>query len=425
VVNMTEQVNVQPNTSANLATCRFCGAGLGHTFVDLGMSPPCEAILERAQLNQMEAFYPLHVFVCDQCFLVQLQEYVTPENIFTEYAYFSSYSDSWLAHAKAYTKLMIERFKLNAQSQIVELASNDGYLLQYFVEAGIPVLGIEPAANVAKAATGKGVPTLVKFFSAELAEELVRDGTQADLLLGNNVLAQVPDLRSFVRGMKRLLKPKGTITLEFPYLMRLIEENQFDTIYHEHFSYFSFLTVEKILAKFGLTVFDVEELPTHGGSLRIYARHEQDYSRPVTLRAQELTEREEKAGFKRLETYFSFAEKVKETKRRILDFLIRVKREGKSVAGYGAPGKGNTLLNYCGIRSDFLDYTVDRNPYKHGKFLAGTHIPVFDTGRIRETKPDYVLILPWNLKKEISEQLSYVREWGGKLVVPIPEVEIY
>ena len=425
ISNMPEQVSVQPNTSANLAACRFCGAGLRHTFVDLGMSPPCEAILDRAQLNQMEAFYPLHVFVCDQCFLVQLQEYVTPEDIFTEYAYFSSYSDSWLAHAKAYTKLMIERFKLNAQSQIVELASNDGYLLQYFVEAGIPVLGIEPAANVAKVATGKGVPTLVKFFSAEQAEELVRDGMQADLLLGNNVLAQVPDLRSFVKGMKTLLKPQGIITLEFPHLMRLIEENQFDTIYHEHFSYFSFLTVEKILAEFGLTVFDVEELPVHGGSLRIYARHEQDYSRPVSLRAQELAELEEKAGFTRLEMYFSFAEKVKETKRKILDFLIRVKREGKSVAGYGAPGKGNTLLNYCGIRSDFLDYTVDRNPYKHGKFLAGTHIPVFDTGKIRETKPDYVLILPWNLKNEISEQLSYVREWGGKLVVPIPEVEIY
>lgn len=425
ISNMTPRLDAQSNTLPNLATCRFCGAGLRHTFVDLGMSPPCESILERAQLNQMETFYPLHVFVCDQCFLVQLQEYVAPEDIFTEYAYFSSYSDSWLAHAKAYTELMIERFKLNAQSQIVELASNDGYLLQYFVEAGIPILGIEPAANVAKVAIAKGVPTLVKFFSAELAEELVRDGMQADLLVGNNVLAQVPDLRGFVKGMKTLLGPNGIITLEFPHLMRLIEENQFDTIYHEHFSYFSFLTVQRILAEFGLTVFDVEELPTHGGSLRIYARHEQEYSRPVTLRAQELAEREEKAGFTRLETYFSFAEKVKETKRKILDFLIRVKREGKSVAGYGAPGKGNTLLNYCGIRSDFLDYTVDRNPYKHGKFLAGTHIPVFDTGKIRETKPDYVLILPWNLKKEISEQLSYVREWGGKLVVPIPEVEIY
>ena len=424
VSNMIPRLKAQPNTLRNLGTCRFCGTGLRHTFVDLGMSPPCETILERAQLNQMEAFYPLHVFVCDQCFLVQLQEYVAPEDIFTEYAYFSSYSDSWLAHAKAYAKLMIERSKLNAQSHIVELGSNDGYLLQYFVEAGIPVLGIEPAANVARGAIARGVPTLVKFFSAELAEELARDGMQADLLIGNNVLAQVPDLRGFVKGMKILLRPNGIITLEFPHLMRLIAENQFDTIYHEHFSYFSFLTVKKILAEFGLTVFEVDELPTHGGSLRIYARHEQDNSRPVTLSVQELEEREEKAGFTRLETYFSFAEKVKETKRKILDFLIQVKREEKSVVGYGAPGKGNTLLNYCGIRSDFLDYTVDRNPYKHGKFLAGTHIPVFDTGRIRKTKPDYVLILPWNLKKEISEQLSYVREWGGKLVVPIPEVEI-
>ena len=425
VSNMIPRLKAQPNTLRNLGTCRFCGTGLRHTFVDLGMSPPCETILERAQLNQMEAFYPLHVFVCDQCFLVQLQEYVAPEDIFTEYAYFSSYSDSWLAHAKAYAKLMIERSKLNAQSHIVELGSNDGYLLRYFVEAGIPVLGIEPAANVAKNAIARGVPTLVKFFSAELAEELARDGMQADLLIGNNVLAQVPDLRGFVKGMKILLRPNGIITLESPHLMRLIAENQFDTIYHEHFSYFSFLTVKKILAEFGLTVFEVDELPTHGGSLRIYARHEQDNSRPVTLSVQELEEREKKAGFTRLETYFSFAEKVKETKRKILDFLIQVKREEKSVVGYGAPGKGNTLLNYCGIRSDFLDYTVDRNPYKHGKFLAGTHIPVFDTGRIRKTKPDYVLILPWNLKKEISEQLSYVREWGGKLVVPIPEVEIY
>src|SRR6266480_1499701 len=300
ISNMTTWLKAEPNTSTNLGTCRFCGTGLRHTFVDLGMSPPCETILERAQLNQMEAFYPLHVFVCDQCFLVQLREYVAPKDIFTEYAYFSSYSDSWLAHAKAYTKLMIERFKLNTQSQTVELASNDGYLLQYFVEAGIPVLGIEPAANVAKVAIAKGVRTLVKFFNAELAGELVRDGMQADLLVGNNVLAQVPDLRGFVKGMKTLLKPQGIITLEFPHLMRLIEENQFDTIYHEHFSYFSFLTVEKILAEFGLTVFDVEELPTHGGSLRIYARHEQDYSRSVSLRAQELVEGEKKAGYKRL-----------------------------------------------------------------------------------------------------------------------------
>jgi 2-polyprenyl-3-methyl-5-hydroxy-6-metoxy-1,4-benzoquinol methylase len=406
------------------ANCRFCRGKLKHTFVDLGMSPPCEAILAQSQLNQMEAFYPLHVFVCDSCFLVQLQEYVAPENIFTEYAYFSSYSDSWLAHANSYSKRMIERFGFDRQSQVIELGSNDGYLLQYFVDAGIPVLGIEPAANVAKVAVNKGIPTVVKFFGAELAEQLRSEGMAADLLLGNNVLAQVPNLRSFVKGMKILLKPQGILTLEFPHLMRLMEENQFDTIYHEHFSYFSFITVTKILAEFGLTVFDVEELPTHGGSLRVYARHPENAAQPVTSRVQELSTREIQAGLTCLETYSSFAEKVKETKRKILHFLIRAKREGKTVVGYGAPGKGNTLLNYCGIRTDFLDYTVDRNPYKHGKFLAGTHIPVFEPAKIRETKPDYILILPWNLKDEIARQLSYVREWGGRLAVPIPEVEI-
>jgi hypothetical protein len=405
--------------------CRFCGAALRHTFTDLGMSPPCESNLSADQLNQMEAFYPLHVFVCDRCFLVQLDEYVTPEHIFTEYAYFSSFSDSWLAHSKAYTDLMVKRFQLNHESLVVELASNDGYLLQYFVEKGVPVLGIEPAVNVAKEATKKGIPTLVKFFGQELAAEMVHDGTQADLILGNNVLAQVPDVCSFVQGMKTLLKPQGVITLEFPHLMRLMEGNQFDTIYHEHFSYFSFLTTMKIMAKFGLTVFDVEELSSHGGSLRVYARHAQDTSHPVTERAKELADREEKAGFNRLETYFSFDEKVKETKRKIMSFLIEAKRAGKSIAGYGAPGKGNTLLNYCAIRTDFLDYTVDRNPYKHGKFLPGTHIPIFPPEKIRETKPDYVLILPWNLRKEISAQLSYIREWGGKFVVPIPEVEVF
>jgi 2-polyprenyl-3-methyl-5-hydroxy-6-metoxy-1,4-benzoquinol methylase len=420
-----EQAVMEEQTSQALVACRFCGRPLRHTFVDLGMSPPCESNVTLQQLNQMEPFYPLHVFVCEGCFLVQLTEYVSPEEIFTEYAYFSSYSDSWLAHAKAYTELMVERFRLNGNSQVVELASNDGYLLQYFAEKGIPVLGIEPAANVAAVAKDKGIPTLVRFFGERLAAELVQAGKGADLLLGNNVLAQVPDVCDFVAGMKLLLKPHGVITLEFPHLMRLIEGNQFDTIYHEHFSYFSYLTAERILAKYGLTVFDVEELPTHGGSLRIYARHAEDVSRPVSERARELAEREETAGYSRLETYFDFAEKVKETKRKILEFLIRVKREGKSVAGYGAPGKGNTLLNYCGIRTDFLDYTVDRNPYKHGRFLPGTHIPIFAPDKIRETRPDYIVILPWNLKQEISQQLAYVREWGGKLVVLIPEVEVF
>ena len=407
------------------ASCRFCGSALRHTFTDLGMSPPCENFLPADHLNRMEAFYPLHVHVCDQCFLVQLEEYVSPEQIFTEYAYFSSYSTSWLAHAKAYTERMVDRFHLGRDSLVVELASNDGYLLQYFVAQGVPVLGVEPAANVAREAVKKGIPTLVKFFGKDVAAEMVRGGTRADLVLGNNVFAHVPDLRSFVAGMKLLLKPQGVITLEFPHLMRLMEGNQFDTIYHEHFSYFSFITAVRVLADFDLTVFDVEELPTHGGSLRVYARHAADGSRPVGERVRELARREELAGFTRMETYRNFDEQVKATKRRILAFLVDAKRDGKSIAGYGAPGKGNTLLNYCGIRTDFLDYTVDRNPYKHGRFLPGTHIPVFPPEKLRETRPDYVFILPWNLKNEIREQLAYIREWGGKFVVPIPDVEVF
>jgi hypothetical protein len=420
-----DQLAVTPKSSVPGASCRFCGSALRHTFTDLGMSPLCESFLSADQLNRMEAFYPLHVFVCEHCFLVQLQEYVSPELIFTEYAYFSSYSDSWLAHAKSYTELMVKRFQLGRDSLAVELASNDGYLLQYFVEQGVPVLGVEPAANVARKAIEKGIPTLVRFFDQLMAAEMVRDGTRADLILGNNVLAQVPDVCSFVAGMKTLLKPQGVITLEFPHLMCLMQGNQFDTIYHEHFSYFSFLTTMAIMARFGLAVFDVEELPTHGGSLRVYARHAEDPSHPVSERVRELAEREEKAGFTRLATYFSFDEKVKETKRKIMTFLIGAKRAGKSIVGYGAPGKGNTLLNYCAIRTDFVEYTVDRNPYKHGKFLPGTHIPIFPPEKIRETKPDYVLVLPWNLKDEIRKQLSYIREWDGKFVVPIPEVEVF
>jgi SAM-dependent methyltransferase len=407
------------------AFCRFCGARLQHTFVDLGMSPPCQSHVALDQLNHMEAFFPLRAWVCEQCFLVQLQEYVSPTDIFGEYAYFSSFSDTWLRHAKAYTDLMVERFGIGPQSQVIELASNDGYLLQYFVEKGVPVLGVEPAANVAEAAVAKGVRSLARFFGEKLATELAAEGTQADLLLGNNVLAHVPDLNDFVAGMKVALKPQGVITMEFPHLLRLMDENQFDTIYHEHFSYFSFLTVEQVFAAHGLTLFDVEQLPTHGGSLRIYGRHAADTSKPVGPRVAALKEEEERAGFRRLETYLSFGEQVKETKRKVLEFLIRVRREGKSVAGYGAPGKGNTLLNYCGIRTDFLDYTVDRNPYKQGKFTPGTHIPIHAPERIRETRPDYVLILPWNLKEEIMEQLSYIREWGGRFVVPIPEVRVY
>ena len=405
--------------------CRFCSAPLRHTLVDLGMSPLCESYVSAENLNRMEPFYPLRVYVCDHCYLAQLEEYVSPEEIFTEYAYFSSYADSWLKHAKKYTDLMAERFGINAASFVVELASNDGYLLQYFVEKGVPVLGVEPARNIAKVAIEKGIPTRVEFFGEMMATSLVSEGKKADLVLGNNVLAQVPGLNDFVRGMKILLKPQGVITMEFPHLVRLMEENQFDTIYHEHFSYFSLLTVEKVFAAHGLTIFDVDELLTHGGSLRIYARHAEDGTKPVNARTHELRMREEAAGLARMETYEAFSEKVKETKRKLLEFLIGLKNDGKIICGYGAPGKGNTLLNYCGIRTDFLDYTVDRNPYKQGKFTPGTHIPIFSPDKIRETRPDYLFILPWNFKDEIIGQMSYIREWGGRFIVPIPEVRVY
>ena len=407
------------------APCRFCGSKLTHTFVDLGMSPLCESYLTAEQLNQGEMFYPLHVYVCGSCFLVQLQEYVRPEGIFTDYAYFSSYSDSWLQHAKTYTDMIAARLNLGVHSQVVELASNDGYLLQYFVKKRIPALGVEPAANVAEAAVQKGVPTIVKFFGAETARDLAADNCTADLLIGNNVLAQVPDLNDFVAGMKILLKSSGVITMEFPHLMRLINENQFDTIYHEHFSYFSFATVERIFAAHRLTIFDVEELSTHGGSLRIYARHSEAADKPVTSRVGDVKAVEEAAGLSRVETYLSFPRKVEETKHKLLEFLVKAKRNSQSIVGYGAPGKGNTLLNYCGIRTDFIDYTVDRNPYKQGKFLPGTHIAICHPDKIRETKPDYILILPWNLKDEIIEQMNYVRTWSGQFIVPIPEVTVY
>jgi SAM-dependent methyltransferase len=408
-----------------MATCRFCRTPLSHTLIDLGMSPLCESFLALEQLNQMEPFYPLHVHVCDRCFLVQVEQYVAPDHIFTEYAYFSSYSDSWLRHASGYVDMITDRLGLGATHRVVELGSNDGYLLQYFVRKGIPVLGVEPARNVAAAAVAKGVPTVSRLFGRETARDLVAEGHGADLIAGNNVLAQVPDVNDFVGGIAILLKPGGTVTIEFPHLERLMDENQFDTIYHEHFSYFSFSTAERIFAAHGLTLFDVEELPTHGGSLRIYARHAADTARPVTERAHALRAREELGGFNRLERYASFTEQVHETKCRLLDFLIAAKRQGKSVVGYGAPGKGNTLLNYCGIRTDFLEYTVDRNPYKHGKYTPGTHIPIHPPERIAETRPDYVLILPWNLKDEIMEQMAGIRAWGGQFVVPIPDVKVY
>ncbi len=403
--------------------CRFCGTPLRHVFLDLGMSPLCESYLPESELDSMEPFYPLKAYVCESCLLVQLSEYVSGEAIFSEYAYFSSYSESWLKHAENYCKKMTERFGLGAHSRVVEVASNDGYLLQNFAAQGIPVLGIEPAANVARVAIDKGVPTRVTYLGRQSAQALADEGVSADLLVGNNVLAHVPDLNGFVEGLSILLGPRGVLTMEFPHLPRLVAENQFDTIYHEHFCYLSLLAVRKVFAARGLRVFDVEELRTHGGSLRIYACHADD-PRPTSERAEAVAAEELRAGYGELDTYLHFAGQVEETKRKLLEFLIQAKRAGKQVAGYGAPGKGNTLLNYCGIRTDFVDYTVDRNPYKHGKFLPGTHIPIHAPERIVQTRPDYILILPWNLKDEIVEQLAYAREWGAKFVVPIPELTV-
>jgi len=406
------------------ARCRFCKSPLRHTFVDLGMSPLCESYLTLDQRNRLEPFYPLHVQVCEACYLVQLEEYVSPEHIFTEYAYFSSYSDSWLKHCSNYVDRISARLGLGAKSLAVELASNDGYLLQYFVKKGIPVLGVEPAVNVAKVAEEKGVRTLVEFFGRETARQMVSDGQAADLVIGNNVLAQVPDLNDFVGGIRILLKPEGVATLEFPHLEKLMAENQYDTIYHEHFSYFSLITVEKIFAAHGLVLFDIDEIPTHGGSIRIYLRHANDATKPMRQAVVTLRERELAAGLDRIETYATFADKVAESKRALLELLIGLRRQGKRVAGYGAPGKGNTLLNYCGIRTDFLEFTVDRNPYKQGRFLPGTHVPIYPVERIRERRPDYILILPWNLKNEIVSQLAYAREWGAKFIVPIPTARV-
>jgi 2-polyprenyl-3-methyl-5-hydroxy-6-metoxy-1,4-benzoquinol methylase len=388
------------------------------------MSPLANSYLQPTQLTQMEPFYPLRVYVCGKCFLVQLEEFATPQEIFSDYAYFSSYSDSWLQHAKTYTSMIVERFGLSPKDQVLEIASNDGYLLQYFAQRGIPVLGIEPAANVARAAQENGIETLVKFFGTKTAHELKESGWRPNLVVGNNVLAHVPQLNDFVEGMKIVLAPRGVITMEFPHLLRLMAENQFDTIYHEHFSYFSFLTVEKIFAKHGLKIFDVEELAVHGGSLRIYACHANDATKLASAQMTNLCAREETAGFSRLAHYLSFGETIKETKRKLLEFLIAAKRSKKTVIGYGAPAKGNTLLNYCGIRSDFVEYTVDRSPHKQGHFLPGTHIPIYAPEKIKETMPDYVLILPWNIKEEIMAQMAYIREWGGRFVVPIPEVKV-
>jgi C-methyltransferase-like protein/putative zinc binding protein/methyltransferase family protein len=404
--------------------CRLCGAELADTFVDLGMSPLCESYIPADSLDDVERFYPLHVRQCSSCLLVQLPAYVSGEEIFSHYAYFSSYSDSWVAHAKRYAEGMIGPLGLTSSSLVTEVASNDGYLLQHFLARGIPVLGVEPAANVAEVAESRGIRTVVEFLGPETGRQVADEHGRADLVVGNNVLAHVPDLRGFVAGLRALVKDTGLVTLEFPHLLRLIERRQYDTIYHEHFSYFSLMTAERILAAHGLRLVDVEELWTHGGSLRLFACHDgaPDATSP---RVAHLIARERAAGLGELAAYASFAERVKETKRKLLDFLIAAKRSGKSVVGYGAPGKGNTLLNYCGVRTDFLDYTVDRNPYKHGKFLPGTHIPVLPPERVAQTRPDYLLILPWNFKDEIMEQMAFIRGWGGKFVVPIPEVSIH
>lgn len=404
-------------------TCRICSKPLKHSFADLGMSPLCESFLPADKLDEMEPFFPLHAYVCDQCFLVQLKEYVSPSHIFTEYAYFSSYSTSWVAHAKSYCEMIKHRLGLGPDSLAVELASNDGYLLQHFIPLGVPVLGIEPAANVAKAAVEKGVPTRVEFFGETYAQTLVGEGKMADLIIGNNVLAQVPDVNDFVAGIACLLKPDGVVTLEFPHVERLMAENQFDTIYHEHFSYFSLGTIEKLAARHRLKVFDVEELPTHGGSIRVYLTHASS-ARPLNNRVAALLGREVSRGLRNIETYTKFESDVRQTKRRLLSFLISAKNAGKSICGYGAPGKGNTLLNYCGIGTDFIDFTVDRNPYKHGRFTPGMHIPIRPVEAIAAAKPDYILILPWNLKSEIISQMRFVKDWGAKFIVPIPEVTV-
>lgn len=411
--------------NAYAPTCRFCATPLTHTFVDLGTSPPCQRHVTPQRFNHAESFYPLHAYVCHECFLVQVPQYVAREELFDDqYAYFSSYSDTWLKHAQDYTQRMVSRFGYDKSSRVVEIASNDGYLLQYFVQRGIPCLGIEPTANTAAAAEQKGVKSLVKFFGRETAAEARRDFGPADLLLGNNVLAHVPDINDFVAGMKILLADNGVVTVEFPVLSKLIENNYFDTIYHEHFSYLSFTTVERIFARHGLVLFDVDELATHGGSIRIYARHAEDKTKPISENVAAIKAREKTAGHFDLNYYRAFGEKVRETKRAILSFLIDAKRRGKTIAAYGAPGKGNTLLNYCGIRSDFIDYTVDRNPHKQGNYLPGTRIPILSPDVIAERKPDYLFILVWNLKDEVMKQMSFIREWGGEFVIPLPQLNV-
>ena len=407
----------------NSPTCRFCNARL-ISFCNLGYSPLANSFLGKSQLHTKEPFYPLHVYVCGDCHLVQLEEFESPQNIFHDYAYFSSYSETWLKHCQVYTDQVIPRFNLDCNKQVIEIASNDGYLLKIFKEKKFPVLGIEPAENVARVAESFGIPTIKSFFNSGLARELTKKNRQADLLICNNVLAHAPNLNDFIAGLKIILKPDGVITLEFPSLIQLIEQNQFDTIYHEHFSYFSCLTAEKIFAHHKLSLFDVEELKTHGGSLRIYVRHQENSANSISENVSRIKLREKKQGLDKLDSYHNFSKQVKETKRRLHEFLTKTKQSGKSIAAYGAPAKGNTLLNYCGIGTDFVDYTVDLNPHKQGRFLPGTHIPIFHPDKIKETKPDYLLILPWNIKSEIMEQMKCIIQWGGKFITPIPNLKV-
>jgi hypothetical protein len=424
--NVTDTQGSNLSTEQPVAACRLCGSPLDETFVDLGMSPLSNANILPEKALEMEPFYPLHAYVCSSCFLVQLQEFQTPDSIFTsDYAYFSSYSTTWLNHAREYSSTMIERFGLTGKSLVMEAASNDGYLLQYFSQAGIPVLGIEPAGNVAEAAIQKGIPTRQIFFGKETASQLVSEGFSADLLAGNNVYAHVPDLHSFTEGIRIVLKPQGVVTLEFPHLLQMIRYNQFDTIYHEHFSYLSLLVVERVFARHGLIIFDVDELPTHGGSLRIYGKHAEDKSQSVSDNVLALRRCEAAAGLDRIETYRGFASRVCDVKCALLEFLISCRREGKVIVGYGAPAKGNTLINYCGIGPELLPYTVDRSPQKQGRLLPGSRIPIYAPEKIAATRPDYVLILPWNLKDEIAADLAVIRSWGGRFVSPIPTVQVF
>ncbi len=418
-----ERYNAKTLEKGHTFSCRACEAEVSSSFVNLGMTPPCQNHVEPENVNLHEVYYPLHAYLCDSCMLVQLDEYVSPDEIFSDYAYFSSYSTSWVEHAGRYVDMAVDRFGLGSESQVYEIASNDGYLLQHFVSKHIPCTGVEPAANVAEAAIAKNIPTEVVFFGTESANLLAKKYGLADLILGNNVLAHVPKLNDFIGGMKLLLKPDGVITMEFPHLLQLMKNNQYDTIYHEHFSYLAFFVVVNTFAKHGLDVFDVEVLPTHGGSIRIFAQH-QDGPREISANVGAMLELEQEYGLFEPEVYQLFAAQVRNSKRRLLEFLIKAHDQGKSVAAYGAPGKGNTLLNYCGIGTDLIEYTVDLSPHKNGRYTPGSRIPIFHPDRIRETKPDFILILPWNLEKEITQQLEYIREWGGQCVVPIPEVRL-